>query len=267
MPSRERLYRTEAIVLRRSDWGEADRLLTLITPGLGKIRALAKGVRRLRSRKAGHLELFTRSALLIAKGRDLDIVTQAETLDAYRPAREELVRATYACYLAELVDQFTLDGTENRLLYQLLADALGWVGASTDLAASARFVELRILDLVGYRPELFRCVRRGEAIQAEDQFFSVSEGGVVCPRCGPGQVPGVQPISMSALKFLRYYQSSPYAMAMAASLRPSVHAEMERVTLRYITHQLERQLKSVDFLRRVRLPVPGPSPEPHAAQA
>lgn len=266
MPSRERLYRTEAIVLRRSDWGEADRLLTLFTPELGKLRVLAKGVRRLRSRKAGHLELFTRSNLLVAKGRDLHIVTQAETVDAYRPARDDLLRTTYACYVAELVDQFTLDGAENRPLYNLLAQALGWVGSSHDLAATARYVELAVLDLVGYRPELFRCVRRGEAVQAEDQFFSVSEGGAVCPRCGPGQVAGVQPISMSALKFLRYFQTSPYLTAMAASVRPAVHVELERVMLRYLTHQLERRLKSVDFLRRVRLPV-ADSSEPVTAEA
>ena len=90
MPHRERTYRTEAIVMRRKDIGEADRILTLLTPGRGKLRAIAKGIRKPRSRKAGHLELFTRSKLLLASGRDLDIITQAEVVDAYRPVRATL---------------------------------------------------------------------------------------------------------------------------------------------------------------------------------
>ncbi|MFQ5886561.1 MAG: DNA repair protein RecO, partial [Anaerolineae bacterium] len=85
---RERLYRAEAIVLRRMNLGEADRLLTLYTPEWGKIRVVAKGVRKPTSRKAGHLELFTHSRLLIAKGRSLDIVTQAETITPFLPLRK-----------------------------------------------------------------------------------------------------------------------------------------------------------------------------------
>src|SRR5215472_14024187 len=92
---RERTYRTEAIVLRRKDIGEADRILTLFTPQLGKVRAVAKGIRKPRSRKAGHLELFTCTRLLLAVGRDLDIITQAEGLEPYRPLRDDLLRGAY----------------------------------------------------------------------------------------------------------------------------------------------------------------------------
>ncbi len=107
---RDRLYRVEAIVLKRSDYGEADRLLTLFTPDLGKLRAIAKGARKPSSRKSGHVELFTHSALLIARGRHLDVVTQADTLDAFLPLRENLDRLGFAYYLAELVDQFVEEG-------------------------------------------------------------------------------------------------------------------------------------------------------------
>ena len=96
MPARDRTYRTEAVVLRRKDFGEADRVLTLLTPEHGKVRVVAKGIRKPASRKAGHLDLFMRSKLLVAKGRDLDIITQAETMSAYRPLREYLLRGAYA---------------------------------------------------------------------------------------------------------------------------------------------------------------------------
>lgn len=254
MPSRERVYRTEALVLRRSDWGEADRLLTLFTPERGKLRALAKGVRKLHSRKSGHLELFSRSALLIAKGRDLDIVTQAETVDAYRPVRDDLQRAATACYLMELVDRFTADGSENRALYDLAVAALGWIGAAAMPAATTRYVELHLLEHAGFKPELFHCVGCGRTIQAEDQFFSPSLGGAVCPQCGPTAAEA-GPISMPALKLMRYFQTHTYdaaAEAITALARPGVEIEVERALQRYITYHLERRLKSVDFLRRVR---------------
>jgi DNA repair protein RecO (recombination protein O) len=251
VPTRERTYRTEAIVLRRKDFGEADRVLTLFTPELGKVRVVAKGIRKPRSRKAGHLELFTRSRLLVAKGRDLDIVTQAETLSAYRPLREYLLRGAYASYAVELLDKFTPDGQENREVYDLLSQALDWLCHSPDLALTARYYELQLLALAGFQPQLRRCVVRGEKVVAEDQYFSAAEGGVVCARCGEAH-PGVMPLSLDALKYLRYFQAKPYADVIALRPRPGLQTEIEHVLHRYITHTLERQLKSVEFLKLIR---------------
>ena len=94
MSRRARVYRTEAIVLRRTDFGEADRLLTVYTPDRGKLRLIAKGARKPTSRKSGHVELFSRGQFLVAVGRELDIITQAETLEPFRPLRENLLRTT-----------------------------------------------------------------------------------------------------------------------------------------------------------------------------
>ncbi|MCS6911433.1 MAG: DNA repair protein RecO, partial [Anaerolineales bacterium] len=142
MPIRERTYRTEAIVLRRKDIGEADRILTLLTPERGKVRVVAKGIRKPRSRKAGHLELFTRTHLLIAAGRDLDIVTQAQLADAHQPIREDLVRGAYAAYAVELMDRFTPEQQESPELYNLLAAMLAWLCTEVDVAVAARYYEL-----------------------------------------------------------------------------------------------------------------------------
>jgi DNA repair protein RecO (recombination protein O) len=251
MPSRERTFRTEAIVLRRKDFGEADRVLTLFTPEAGKIRALAKGVRKPASRKAGHLELYTRSNLLLAKGREMDIITQAETVEAYRPLREDLLRSSYGSYCVELLDRFTPDEAENKPLYDLLARALGWLAEARDLALATRYYELQLLGMAGYQFELFRCVAGGETITAEDQYFNPAEGGVICPRCGENR-PGAFPISLGALKVLRHMIRSPYEAVRELKLRSTVHAELERVTQRAITYHLERQLKSVEFLKQVR---------------
>src|SRR5512140_1231536 len=120
MRARERSIRVETVVLRHADWGEADRILVLYTRESGKIRAVAKGVRKLRSRKAGHLEPFTRVTLMLAHGRDMWIVTQAETVDAFQPLREDLLLTGYAANVIELLDRFTYEEGENRSLYSLL---------------------------------------------------------------------------------------------------------------------------------------------------
>ena len=243
--------RVEAVVLRHSDWGEADRLLVLLTRERGKIRCIAKGVRRLRSRKAGHLEPFTHAALLLAKGRDFWIVTQAETLDAYLPLREDLVRTGYAAYVIELVDRFTYDEGATRGLFPLLLDTLRRITAAEDVFLAVRYFELRLLELVGFRPELFRCVMCGAEIRPQDQYFSPLRGGVVCPNCGP-QVNAARPISVETLKYLRHLQRSSYSVAARARLTPAIQHEMEVLLQHYITYLLERGLNSPDFLNEVR---------------
>ena len=135
-------------MLRHSEFGEADRLLTVYTPELGKLRLLAKGVRKPRSRKAGHLELFTRTELLVARGRNLDIITQAQAIEPYRALRCALWRMRNACYVVELVDAFGEEQAENAPLYLLLRHALGWIFPADDLPLPLRFFALSFLPLV-----------------------------------------------------------------------------------------------------------------------
>ena len=149
---RDRSLRTEAIVLRRSDFGEADRLLTLYTREAGKLRAIAKGARKPKSRKTGHIELFMRSDFLIASGRNLDIVTQAELVEPHRNLAMDLRRMTYASYSAELLNNFTPDEEKHSGLYQLMSNALGWFDTSDNLMLAARYFELRLLCLLYTSP-------------------------------------------------------------------------------------------------------------------
>lgn len=251
MPPAERTLRVEAIVLRHSDWGEADRLLILFTREEGKLRAIAKGVRRLRSRKAGHLQPFTRVKLMLAHGRDLWIVTQAETTAAYLTLREDLERIAHASYAVELLDRFTYEEGANRPLFDLLAATLQRLDEGQPPFTLLRYYELRLLDLLGFRPELFRCVGCGEEIQPVDQFFSPLLGGVLCPRCG-SQDASARPISVNALRFLRHFQRSTYTEAGRALIPMPVQQEMETRMQDYLTYYLERGLNTPAFLRAVR---------------
>ncbi len=264
MSRRARVYRTEAIVLRRTDFGEADRLLTVYTPDRGKLRLIAKGARKPTSRKSGHVELFSRGQFLVAVGRELDIITQAETLEPFRPLRENLLRTTYAYYVAELADAFTADRDENHPLYDLLDDAFGWLCTAGDgstelskaLPLAARYYELHLLGLVGYQPQLFVCGGCKKRLEPEVSYLSAAEGSVFCRRCAHDRE-GVSrkdlaELSVNALKVLRFLQTREWETCRLLRLSPASHAEVERTMYQYITYYLERRPKSVDFIHRLR---------------
>jgi len=248
---RERLYRTEAVILHRSDLGEADRLLVLYTPQHGKIRAVAKGIRKPASRKGGHLQLFANSRLLIARGRNLDIITQAELIEPFEGLRTELSHVSYAYHIAELIDRFTEEGIENRSLYDFLLSTLQWLAESKNLPLTARYFELHLLDRVGYRPQLFRCVRCNDDIQPVENYLSADEGGVLCPRCGE-HTPRARPLSMPALKILRFLQTHDYTTCRRLQLRPSVTRELEQVMELVLSHHLEARPRSLVFIQQLR---------------
>ncbi len=250
--SKERVLKVEAVVLEHHEWGEADRLLTLFTREHGRMRAVAKGARRIRSRKAGHLEPFTRVALVLARGRDLWIVTQAETLEANLALHGDLEGIGYASYVVELLERLTYEEGPNPDLYRLLVDTLRRLDENLDPPGLIlRYFELHVLDLAGFRPELTECVSCRQPIQPEDQYFSSSLGGVLCPACGKLE-PSARPISMNALRYLRHLQRSIYAEARRARPTPSVAAEMERILQDYLTYILETRLNSPEFLQQVR---------------
>jgi len=251
--TRVRLYRTPAIVLRRFNFGEADRLVTVLTPGMGKLRLVAKGVRRPTSRKAGHLELFTHVQLLVAEGRNLDLISQAETVQPFRPLREDLLRAGHAYYVAELVDRFAQEELENQDLFTLFRDTLARLAESPNLPLTTRYFELHLLQVTGYQPQLYRCALCRATLEPVDNWFSPGDGGVCCPRCGEGQR-GMVPIGLPAFKVLRFLQTRPYEVIIQLHLSRDVMAKVEELLHRYLEYHLERRLESARFLRRLRAP-------------
>jgi DNA repair protein RecO (recombination protein O) len=194
-------------------------------------------VRKPASRKAGHLEPFTHVALLVARGRTWDIITQAETVTSFRDLREELDRTAYAYYFTELVDAFTEEEDSHPDLFDLLLAALGYLEQSPNLALTARWFELRILKVSGYEPQLFRCIECGEEIRPVTNYFSAERGGVLCPRHGEG-VRGAEPIVVGALKVLRYLQKRPYRDIPSLQLTPARMRQLEKLLGDYIRYVL-----------------------------
>jgi DNA repair protein RecO (recombination protein O) len=158
-----------------------------------------------------------------------------------------------------LLDRFTYEEGQNLSMYNLLADTLSRLSTGSNpavdsgqaLALAVRYYEIKLLDLLGFRPQLFQCVKCGVEIQAKDQFFSAELGGVLCPGCGVN-APGARPVSMQALKYLRHFQRSRYTEARRAHITSPVDREMEALMQYYFTYLLERGLNSPAFLRRMR---------------
>jgi len=246
--ARSRLYRTPAVILKRMDLGESDRIVTLFSRDDGKIRAVAKGVRRTTSRSAGHLEPFTLSDVLFAVGRELDVISQADTLESFREIREDLERTTHAYYLAEVVDLLTEDRSENRAVFDTLVLGLRELAETNDARLVLVVFHLRLLDALGYRPELRECVSCRSAIEPNRNHFSALLGGVVCPGCGPGE-PTARAIGTSALKLLRFVQLTRGERSV--SVPPHICGEAEALLRDYAEHIIERRLRSPALIARV----------------
>jgi DNA repair protein RecO (recombination protein O) len=165
--------------------------------------------------------------------------------------REDLLRTTYAYYVAELADAFTAEQDENRPLFELLKDAFGWLCDATDLRLVARYYELHLLGLAGYQPQLFVCGGCKQRLEPEVNYLSAADGSVFCRRCGYDRV-GTVEISVNALKVLRFLQTREWETCRLLRLSPASHAELEQLMNGYITYHLERRLKSVDFIHRLR---------------
>lgn len=254
-----RSVRIHAIVLRHSDWGEADRLVSLYTREQGKLRAVVKGARKITSRKAGHMEPFTHVKLQISRGHNLFIVTQADTINAYLTLRGSLEMTGTASYVVELLDRFVYeDEGPNPTLYRLLAETLDRLSTGEDAWLVVRYYEMRLLDFLGFRPQLVECANCSREIQAEGQYFSFSAGGAICPRCGQG-LPNLARISVDALKYLRHFQRSSYAVSKKAQPTSAVRDEVEMLMQGYFTYLLERELNSPGFLRAVRVSSSSPN--------
>ncbi len=251
MVSKEsRSYRVQALVIRHREYGEADRILTLYTLEKGKVQAIAKGVRKLKSRKAGHLEPFTQVALQLAKGRNLELVTQAETIRNFANIRENLKLTAQAAYVLELLDRFTYEEGENRFLYNLVLETLSRLDGGISPGLVLHYYEVHLMDILGFKPQLQECVVSGAEIQPEDQYFSARLGGVVCPR-SISKDPSAWPISMNALKYLRFFQRSPWPQVKNRNIPENIDLELSKLIEKYLTYLLEYELKTPGFLDSV----------------
>jgi DNA repair protein RecO (recombination protein O) len=247
-----RIYVTDAIVLSRFDFGEADRILTLITPGAGKLKAIAKGIRRPTSRIGGSLEPFAELRLALSRGRTFDVVTQVEVIHPWLRLRDDLVSFGTASYLAELADKTQEERHAGESVYLLLKRGYEILDAGMPPSRVARWFEMHLADELGVRPDVDRCVECGRLLEADERYRWVPPlGGVLCERC-PGPPVDRAALSLEGLKLLKAYQRMDVEALAALRLRPEVEREVESAMRAFLEYALDRQPRSLAFLDEVR---------------
>lgn len=257
MSNRERVYRTRAVILSRRDYNDADRILTVFTPDLGKRELIAKGIRKTTSRKAGHLEPLTHTSLLVAQARTWDIITEAVTVESFRHVRENLDAIGYASYISELVSSFTEADDDSQPLWELLLFTLRVLDEHCrgvlhyEPTLLLRWFELHLLNHTGFQPQFFHCLACDEPLQPVLNYLSLTEGGIYCGQCGVTRN-NIETIEPDVLKILRHLQSHSWADVSKLTVRPYLLQQSENILYRYLLIILEHHLKSSDFLRKLR---------------
>ncbi|UCH33631.1 MAG: DNA repair protein RecO [Armatimonadota bacterium] len=244
---RPRLYRVSALVLRQRDLGETDRILALLTRERGKVVAVAKGARRPRSKLAAGAQLFCCSNLQLAAGANLDIVTQCQVREPFYGLREDLTRLSYASYFADLVDSFVEEQDGSQQLFDLLYAALAQAEHSDQLELLARVFELRLLNALGYAPELGACIRCGEELGDDWVGFSPALGGAICRRCAEAEQ-NWRRLSAGALRTARICVNAWPGLLPRVRLTRVVAAELAVALRSYVDYYLGRRMRSASFL-------------------
>lgn len=231
------LYRDRGVVLRTYKLGEADRIIVLLTPGHGKVRAVAKGVRRTKSRIGGRLEPLSHVELLLYEGRELDIVSQAEVVEPWRLLHEDLSCMSQGLAMAEATEQVAQERAPSEPLYRMLVGALRTlVGQPGPLVLASFYWKLLFLDGAG--PVLSCCAACGSGPPAVSLVaFDIGEGGALCRDCRRGQ-----PLSPAALELVSWILGGQLARALQVPASSTTDEVTHLATISLETH-LERRLR------------------------
>jgi DNA repair protein RecO (recombination protein O) len=240
------LYREQGVVLRTYRLGEADRIVVLMTQGEGKVRAVAKGVRKTKSRFGGRLEPFTHVDLSLYRGRELDIVTQAEVVNPFRGVREDYDRVVAGSAMLEAIDQVAQEREAAVRVFLLLVRALRALDAGPrDAAVLLDAFLLKLMALEGYRPVLGECANCHRA--AGLRAFSAARGGALCAACRNGTESLLDP---GTVPLLAHLLAADMDRLGATRPRPSPRREAAGVVKSYVEYHLDRRLRSYPLVNR-----------------
>lgn len=281
------VYKVEAVVLRHQPVGEADRILTLFTREFGKVRVSARGVRKTTSRLAGRVQPYTAGRFLLAKGRTLDVIAQAEIVHAFAGLGRDLLRSAYAAYVAELVDRFLPERDRHPDVFDAVLDALAVIEAAPEDEAEiyALWFSLHLADSLGYRPEMGRCVACGRALpsgiasgDAEERAsraagdpayggaggtgrpapraaatwaFSPAAGGALCPACAADEPSAVR-VAPGVLATGAYLLRSTAEQARRLRVPERQRRELAGLLQAHLEYHLDGRLRAPAVIARLR---------------
>lgn len=247
------LHSTEAIVIGGHDLGEADRIVVFYTQTSGKVRAVAEGARRIRTRFGGSLQLFTRGHLVYFErpNKTLHKVNEFGVIRSHHPLREDLDRLVLSSTAVEAVALGVEEGEAFSDLYRLLADGLERLEEAPRPGVVLQGFLLHLLRLLGYLPELSVCVRCRKGVSPnQDASLSPVAGGLICTACRQS-TPDSIPASPAVLGFLRGASVSALRVMDRITILPQPFQEVSDILQAFLRHVLGRPLRSSDFLARL----------------
>lgn len=257
-----RLYKTEAVVLTDSDLGDQDKVITLFSKDYGKVKAVAKGARRLKSRFSPAIQMLSYVTVVLYKSRriDMDTLSECEINSSFLGIRNDLLRLAYGYYVAELIMKFVQGSETPRFLFDLLLKTLFSLEKipKESLPALIHGFELKMLTILGYRPFLEGCIDCGRPIKKSNSlYFSGYEGGILCPSCGKGKAR--KTISHKAVQWMRFLLTSSLDKAVQVKLTQDLRRELELIPKDYIPYRIGEALLSYSFIETVEALEAGPT--------
>ncbi len=244
------LYKTEGIVLKSMEYEEADKIVTIYTKDYGKITAIAKGVRKTKSKFGSSLEILTHSNFLIYKGRNIDIVSQTEILESFFSTSKEVIKFAFAVNCVEVVNRLTEEREINIGLFNLLKEVLHYLKESNDPKLQTLSFKWQTISILGYRPSLNHCCRCNKSVEDQkEMYFNIKEGGLVCNNCIAKDKEGCVKVSLYFNKLLRKILITPLSIISNATIPDKKMKELEKITDLYIAYHSEKSFKTDEFLK------------------
>ncbi|MCR2820428.1 DNA repair protein RecO [Lederbergia panacisoli] len=235
----------EGIVIRSTDYGESNKIITIYTREAGKIAGMARGAKKTNSRLASPTQLFTYGYFMIQGNRGLGTMQQAELISSLRGIREDIFKTAYATYIVDLMDKGTGEKERNPFLFELLLQTLQYINEDHDPDIVTNIFEMKMLNVMGLYPEMNRCTICGSS---EAQFgFSIKENGLICHECFDRD-PHFFPLSQNAVKLLRLFYFFDIHRLGSISVKPETKKELKDAIALYYDEYSGLHLKSKRFL-------------------
>ncbi|MFE5319919.1 DNA repair protein RecO [Paenibacillus sp. NPDC056579] len=241
-------YRVQGIVIRSMDYGEGNKIITLLTLEFGKMAVIVRGAKKVKSRYASVAQLFTYGDYLFFKSGQLGTLNHAEITDSHHRIRDDLYKAAYASYMAELTDRMLADQEANAFLFEQLRAALQGLEEDKDMQIIGFMYEMKIWMHAGYLPELDACVSC-RSVQG-DMRFSAGMGGILCDRCR-GKDPQAIPLSAGMLKLLRIFAQADIRRLGQIDVKPETKQALKQLMRSYFDAHIGLNLKSRHFLEQM----------------
>jgi len=244
------LYKTEGIVLKSMEFKEADKIVTVYTKDYGKITAIAKGVRKTKSKFGSSLEILTYSIFLIYKGRNIDIVSQTEILESFFSTSKEVIKFAFAANCVEIVNKLTEEREINIGLFNLLKEVLHYLRGTNDPKLLALSFKWQTMSILGYRPSLNHCCRCNKSTEDQkEMYFNIREGGLVCNNCIAEDKEECIKVYLYFVKLVRKILITPLSTISNATIPDIKMKELEKITDLYIAYHSEKSFKTDRFLK------------------